>query len=392
VVPRIQQVGGTPPPKPFRTRFDQNAHTKAPDTAGGTPELRMGVILWCSGWWNETLEMLKAFASMDGIQMRRIVITDTEQNPIPREVVAAAQQAFKEVWAYRTQFVNERGFSAPRALMGAAGFINERLRHQGPLFFTLPMIPVGPGSLDRLEYEHQEGVRAGRKILGQVVGEGDNRQPYGSFVTHREWIYDPNFPLALSVGLSPESMSPMKFMRLEMLRSFRMTNSLLCVPGLAPDRATMLKAFNLTSANRELPLAGKDPTPSTGDPLIDEISRLITEANEPLPEEGLGVIEPQEHLTLEPMQQDPLDIAALCGAIRRGGWKEIPGATAWLAETFGFDHLTDMITALQDHEMKDAQQPASIPEAASAPATAPQSGTKKKRAPRTPQKAEVSFP
>jgi hypothetical protein len=241
---------------------------------------RMAVALWSSGWWNETLEMLQAFAGLDGRQERRFIITDTEAHPCPIEVINAAQAAFTEVHVYRTPFVLPPGTSAPRTLVGLAGHIAEKLRHVGPIMFMLPMLPSQPGSLDRLEQEHAEGMRAGRKVLGVIVGQGEERQPYGTFVVHREWMYDPNFPLAQGIGMNAESMHAMKYLRIEFLRSFRPTLSLLAVAGLAPDRNTFLKAFDLVRSDRKRPLVGTVHTPRVANPVTenDELDQLIAEA------------------------------------------------------------------------------------------------------------------
>lgn len=246
----------------------------------------MILAFWCSGWWNETLEMLQAFANLDGRQDRRIVLCDTEALPCPIQIINAAQAAFTEVHVYRTPFTMANGTSAPRTLVGLAGHIAEKLRHVGPIMFAMPMIPSQPGSLDRLEYEHAEAMRAGKKILGVIVGLNDDRQPYGTFITHREWLYDPNFPLAAGIGSNAESMHAMKYMRVEMLRSFRITPSLLAVPGLAPDRNTLLKAFDLARSPRERPLAGvlqpaaEIPTGVTTGDLLDS---LINQAADTAP-------------------------------------------------------------------------------------------------------------
>lgn len=312
ILPRIQQVNPPQRPQPFKTRFDQNiSHPNAPQQQN-TVIQRMVLAFWCSGWWNETLEMLQAFAALDGRQERRIVLCDTELLPCPIQLINAAQAAFTEVHVYRTPFTMPNGTSHPRTLVGLAGHIAEKLRHIGPILFAMPMIPSQPGSLDRLEYEHAEAMRAGKKILGVIVGQGEERQPFGTFVAHREWLYDPNFPLASGVGMNAESMHAMKYMRVEMLRSFRITPSLLAVPGLAPDRNTLLKAFDLARSPRERPLAGvlsqapaQIPTGITANDELDALIAAAADTTEPEPAFQEGAI-----YTGEPQQEEQVAITA----------------------------------------------------------------------------------
>lgn len=312
VLPQIRQFGGEKRPQPFRTRFDQtkDAHPNAAGAASGVIH-RMAVAVWPSGWWNETLEMLQAFAALDGRQDRRIILTDTEALPCPNELINAAQAAFTEVHVYRTPFTMQNGTSAPRTLFGLAGHIAEKLRHVGSIMFMMPMLPSQPGSLDRLEKEHQDGMMAGRKILGVIVGQGDERQPYGTFVAHREWIYDPNFPLAQGIGMNAESNHAMKYLRIEFLRSFRPTLSLLAVPGLPPDRNTMLKAFDLSRSARERPLIGTvhTPRPQTTLSPNDELDQLIQEA-----EQGGPVQPPVQEIQESVPETDPVEYPDLVQA------------------------------------------------------------------------------
>lgn len=245
----------------------------------------MAVAVWSSGWWGQILEMLQAWAALDGPQERRLILVDTEHHVCPPEVIQAAQQAFREVHVYRSEFTLPNGGTSPRTIVGLAGFINERLRHAAATFYMLPMIPSAPGSLDALEFQHLEGVRSGRKILGQIVGVGDDRQPYGSFVAHREWIYDPQFPLAAGIGMNADSMQAMKYMRIEMLRSFRATPSLLAVAGLHPDRNTLLKAFDLAKVDRMAPLYGAPAQIPAAMPPAALLDELVAQATAPLPED-----------------------------------------------------------------------------------------------------------
>lgn len=283
VLPRVQQVGGAARPKAFQTRFRQGAHLNAPESAP-TSQQRMAVVIWNGGWWNETAEMLQGFINHDGRQERRLLLVDTENYPAPQEVLMLAQAAFTDVQVHRTQFTLPNGLSNPRSLISSAGFLYERLRHLGPAFFTYPLEVLAPGSLDRLESEHREAQQAGRQLLGVVDGDGPDRRPYGSFVAHREWIYDPNFPLAQGVGMNAESMKAMLYMRFEMFKSFRVTRIIQPISSMLPDRGTYLRAFDLYKIPREQPFtmaAGPVPHAEPGVSNADMLDALINEANDP---------------------------------------------------------------------------------------------------------------
>lgn len=310
VLPKVQQVGGPARPKPFQTRFRQGAHLNAPESAP-TSQQRMAVVIWNGGWWNETAEMLQGFINHDGRQERRLLIVDTENYPAPQEVLMLAQAAFTDVQVHRCQFTLPNGLSSPRSLISAAGFLYERLRHLGPAFFTYPLEVLAPGSLDRLESEHREAQQAGRQLLGVVDGDGPDRRPYGSFVAHREWIYDPNFPLAQGVGMNAESMKAMLYMRFEMFKSFRVTKIIQPIPSMLPDRGTYLRAFDLYRIPRELPFNMAAPVPHAepGVTKEDMLDALINEANDPGVFEGaptfvVGAEVPNYHKFADPVQVD----------------------------------------------------------------------------------------
>lgn len=277
-LPQIRQVGGAPRPQAFKTRFQ--SHPQAPQVDPTVTE-KMAIAIWSGGWWNETLEMLQNFAKLDGFQDRRLVLVDTEMHPCPTEIIQAARNSFTEFHIFRSQdTLAPGGLSSPRAMIGLAGFIAEKLRHTGPVFFTMPLRPLLTGSLDRLELEHRQAMTDQRQILGTIVGQGDDRQPYGCFVAHREWIYDPNFPLAQGVGMSPAAMSPMKYMRYEMLRHFRVTKTILPHSQLSPERDTFLQAFNLAGIPRDRPLYGTStPTQSAAATAADDLDSLIAGAS-----------------------------------------------------------------------------------------------------------------
>ena len=310
VLPKVQQVGGAARPKAFQTRFRQGAHMQAPESAP-TSQQRMAVVIWNGGWWNETATMLQGFIRHDGRQERRLLLVDTDNYPAPPEILMLAQAAFTDVQVHRCQFTLANGLSSPRSLISASGFLYERLRHLGSAFYTYPLEVLAPGSLDRLESEHRESTQTGRMLLGVIDGDGENRRPYGSFVAHREWIYDPNFPLAQGVGMNEQSMKAMLYMRFEMFKSFRITKVIQPLASMIPDRGTYLRAFDLFKIPREQPFTmAAGPIPHQSEPNIttnDMLEALINEANDPGIREGAPLFDPYPLLPIAahtPPQED----------------------------------------------------------------------------------------